>query len=369
MRLVVDGAHRIDTAARRVTLTAGDILHYDYLVYAVGSTGSVPASVPGAAEFAYPISELEQAHRLRERLADVPMQAPIVVVGGGLTGIETASEFAETGRHVTLVSGMVGPSLSKPGRRSVAKRLTKLGVAMVEGADATVSAVGPDQVVLADGRVLASAVTIWTAGFGVPDLAAASGLPTDAAGRLLTDETLTSVVLDGEEGDDTETFCKRHADDAHRQDVAECARIAADGFCSLRADHAHAERGAETGETADDAAGDASGGWSCVSGTFLGHGDDFSDHCDVCSVFVVFGTCAHAFAWSRRERDQWCSSPCSVVFGRGLDVNRRQKREDHRLQDADEKLHEIERKLEEDLEAGCSCHPWHAIVCRTASPA
>ena len=36
-------------------------------------------------------------------------------------------------------------------------------------------------------------VTIWTAGFGVPDLAARSGLRTDALGRLLTDETLTSV--------------------------------------------------------------------------------------------------------------------------------------------------------------------------------
>ena len=36
-------------------------------------------------------------------------------------------------------------------------------------------------------------MTIWTAGFGVPDLAARSGLRTDAIGRLLTDETLTSV--------------------------------------------------------------------------------------------------------------------------------------------------------------------------------
>ena len=36
-------------------------------------------------------------------------------------------------------------------------------------------------------------MTIWTAGFGVPDLASRSGLRTDAIGRLLTDETLTSV--------------------------------------------------------------------------------------------------------------------------------------------------------------------------------
>ena len=46
---------------------------------------------------------------------------------------------------------------------------------------------------LDDGRELPSAVTIWTAGFGVPELAAGSGLRTDAMGRLLTDETLTSI--------------------------------------------------------------------------------------------------------------------------------------------------------------------------------
>jgi NADH dehydrogenase len=56
-----------------------------------------------------------------------------------------------------------------------------------------VTAVTRDAVQLGDGRELPSAVTIWTAGFGVPDLAARSGLSTDAMGRLLTDETLTSV--------------------------------------------------------------------------------------------------------------------------------------------------------------------------------
>jgi NADH:ubiquinone reductase (H+-translocating) len=50
-----------------------------------------------------------------------------------------------------------------------------------------------DAVVLTDGVVLPSAVTVWAAGFAVPDLAERSGLHTDALGRLLTDETLTSV--------------------------------------------------------------------------------------------------------------------------------------------------------------------------------
>lgn len=191
VRLVVDGASRIDAAARTVTLTSGTPLPYDYLVYAVGSTGEVPAAVPGAAEFAYPLSELEQAKRLTARMADVPTSAPVVVVGGGLTGIETATELAEAGRPVTLVTDVLGPSLAASGRRSIAKRLAKLEVDVIEGG--AVAQVRADRVVVADGREVPSAVTVWTAGFGVPGLAAASGLATDALGRLLTDETLTSV--------------------------------------------------------------------------------------------------------------------------------------------------------------------------------
>lgn len=190
VRLVVDTATRIDAAERTVQLASGQSLDYDYLIYAVGSTGTVPAAVPGATEFAYPLSEFEQAQRLQARLADVPLSAPIVVIGAGLTGIETAAEFAEAGRAVTLIGDTLGPSLSEPGRRSVAKRLAKLGVQVIEG---SVTAVTADRVLLANRPAVPSAVTIWTAGFGVPELAAASGLQTDDLGRLLTDETLTSL--------------------------------------------------------------------------------------------------------------------------------------------------------------------------------
>ncbi|CAN5594226.1 FAD-dependent oxidoreductase [soil metagenome] len=192
IHLVVDSATQIDAPARTVTLASGQTLAYDYLIYAVGSTGATPA-VPGA-EFAYPISELEHAQQLHAALGTVPADAPLVVVGAGPTGIETAAELGEIGRRVTLVCGKIlGPYLSTPGRRSVAKRLAKLGVTVLDGPGATVTAVAEDTVTLADGRELPSAITIWTAGFGVPDLAIRSGLTTDSLGRLLTDETLTSV--------------------------------------------------------------------------------------------------------------------------------------------------------------------------------
>jgi NADH dehydrogenase len=185
IRLVTDAAERIDGADRKVLLASGGTLDFDYLIYAVGSGTAAP-------EYAYPVADFEHAVRLRGALDELHPDAPVTVVGAGLTGIETASELAGQGRRVTLVcGGVLGPSLSRPGRRSVAKSLSRLGVELLE--TAVVAEVRPDAVVLADVRVLPSALTVWTAGFEVPDLAARSGLRTDTLGRLLTDETLTSI--------------------------------------------------------------------------------------------------------------------------------------------------------------------------------
>ncbi|MGY1584606.1 FAD-dependent oxidoreductase [Streptomyces sp. MN13] len=117
IELVVDSATLIDTAARRVRPASGRALDYDYVVHAVGSIGTTPPSVPGAAEFAVPLAEFEDAERLRARLEELPRDAPVTVVGGGLTGIETAAELAERGRAVTLVCGRtLAPTFSAAGR-------------------------------------------------------------------------------------------------------------------------------------------------------------------------------------------------------------------------------------------------------------
>lgn len=193
VRLVIDAATRIDAAGRAVTLASGDVIHYDYLIYAVGSGSAVPG-VPGAAEHAYPIASLEEAERLRPVIDAAPATAAITVVGAGPTGIEIAAELAEKGRNVTVVcGGALGPYLHPRGRRSVAERFGRLGVTVVEGPESTVRAVTGDAVLLSDGRSVNSDVTIWAAGFGVPDLARRSGLSVDDVGRLRTDETLTSV--------------------------------------------------------------------------------------------------------------------------------------------------------------------------------
>jgi NADH dehydrogenase len=191
VHLIVDRADRIDTVNRRIQLGSGRSVGYDYVVYAVGSTAAVTETIKGAAEFAHTVAEYESARRLHDALDGLRPDAWITVVGAGFTGIEVAAELATQGRTVTLVTGgQLAPTLGNPARRAVAKWMTKNGVGTL---DARVTEVRPDAVVLTDGTAWRSDLTVWAGGFGVPDLATRSGLRTDALGRLITDETLTSV--------------------------------------------------------------------------------------------------------------------------------------------------------------------------------
>lgn len=193
----VDSAVRIRANERRVDLASGDALHYDYLVYAVGSTARVPA-IPGVTDHAYPMADADDAERVRDHLRAVGQDQPVVVVGGGLTGVELAAELAERGRLVTLVSADdLVSSFGERGRRGVRSRLARIGVQVLE--NTTVTRVGATSMTVSgvDGtREIPSAATLLTTGFVAPALAAESGLPVDDAGRLLTDETLTCVADD-----------------------------------------------------------------------------------------------------------------------------------------------------------------------------
>lgn len=103
-----------------------------------------------------------------------------------------ASELADLGRHVRLVcGGQLAPTFGAPARRTIAQWFARRRVDVLE--NTSVTEVRPDSVVLADGTALSSAITVWAGGFGVPALAAHSGLSVDADGRLLTDDTLTSM--------------------------------------------------------------------------------------------------------------------------------------------------------------------------------
>ncbi len=118
----------------------------------------------------------------------------MAVVGAGLTGLETATELAETYPRLatTLVTaGTVGADLSDRGAAHVRRVCARLGVRLVERA--AVTEVRADGLTLADGTDEAADVVVWTAGFAVGDLAARAGLAVDAHGRVLVDPALRST--------------------------------------------------------------------------------------------------------------------------------------------------------------------------------
>ncbi len=190
IRLVVDRATAIDHQHKEVVLASGESIGYDTLIYALGSRADLE-SVPGAAEHADTVAGAEQAARLRDKLRDGGV---VTVVGGGLTGIEAATELAESrpGVKVRLVTGdALGERLSAKGRHHLHRVFGRLGIEVRE--QAAVTEVRADGVVLADGEHVRSDTVVWTTGFRVPALAAEAGFAVDEHGRLIVDETLRSV--------------------------------------------------------------------------------------------------------------------------------------------------------------------------------
>ncbi|MFJ4816032.1 NAD(P)/FAD-dependent oxidoreductase [Streptomyces sp. NPDC088801] len=171
----------------------GEELAYDTLVYALGS-GWNDQGVPGTAEHAHEIAGRPGALRLRERLAGLAAGEPVVVVGGGLTGVEAATEIAEARPDLDVAlaaRGGLGDWLSDKGARHLRAVFDRLGITVHE--HTAVTAVEPDRVTTADGTPLPAAVAVWTTGFAVHPIAQATTLDVTGTGQIVVDRTMRSV--------------------------------------------------------------------------------------------------------------------------------------------------------------------------------
>jgi NADH:ubiquinone reductase (H+-translocating) len=194
----------IDPQKSTVATADGETLNYDRLVLAVGSRVAKP-DLPGLAEFGYDVDTYDgaiklQAHirGLAERTTD-PASRTAVVVGAGLTGIETASELPGTlsralGPGVTpqviLVdrNPHVGSDMGVSARPVIEAALADNNVHTLTGTGVT--AVDERSVTLSSGDVLPAATVVWCAGMRANTLTAQFGVPCDRLGRLPVDDYL-----------------------------------------------------------------------------------------------------------------------------------------------------------------------------------
>jgi nitrite reductase (NADH) large subunit len=95
----------LDTASQRVTLASGEVLPYDELVLATGSSAPVPA-IPGSEQVRV-YRTIDDVDALRAEVADLSERlgrAPrAVVAGGGLLGLEAAGGLQRLGAESTVV--------------------------------------------------------------------------------------------------------------------------------------------------------------------------------------------------------------------------------------------------------------------------
>ncbi|MEU3456713.1 FAD-dependent oxidoreductase [Micromonospora sp. NPDC006766] len=168
-------------------------LAYDTLVYALGS-GWDAHGVSGVAEHAHEIAGRLGALRLRERLTRLDAGQTVLVVGGGLTGVEAATEIAEARPDLDVALAArddLGDWLSPKGRAHLRKVFGKLGITVYE--HAAVTGVEADRVATTDGRTIPAAVTVWTTGFAVHPIAQATALKVTDTGQIVVDGTMRSV--------------------------------------------------------------------------------------------------------------------------------------------------------------------------------
>ncbi len=192
VRVVNELVTAVDVEAKIVQLADAEPLAYDSLVYALGSTGAT--DVPGVVEHAHSVAGKQAALRLRARLGTLAPGATVLIVGGGLTAIEAATEIAEAHPDlaVTIVArGGVGDWLHEKAQRHLRTVFDRLGITV--RTDTDVTRVTANGVITDAATELAADVTVWTAGFTVHPIAAATGLTVSDTGRIVVDITMRSV--------------------------------------------------------------------------------------------------------------------------------------------------------------------------------
>ena len=201
----------IDHKNKEIKLDSSEVLKFDHLIVALGSTTS-DFGIAGVNEYALGMKTVHEALTIRaeimRRFEDLcrfedNTRFAISVVGGGPTGVEMAGAIAELIRgplksdqahaasHIDINLIEAGPRLLPPFAPSLSERtkrdLEKLGVKVL--VNTAVKEIEHRKIILKDGTTMQSEITIWAAGVKGADAMAQLNLPT-AGNRVAVEPTM-----------------------------------------------------------------------------------------------------------------------------------------------------------------------------------
>jgi NADH dehydrogenase len=211
--LMVGEVKGIDCGRRQITCAAdgrGLTLSYDRLVFALGSELVRPA-IPGLAEYGFDIDTYDAAARLSAHLDALPARPAArgrftaLVVGGGLTGIEAATELATRlralaggeGARVILAdrAPRIGSNMGDGACTVIEEALDALGVETRPSV--TVASVDAGGARLASGEYIPAMTIVWCGGMRSHKLAESLPGAHDRLGRVEVDRFLRVPAAEG----------------------------------------------------------------------------------------------------------------------------------------------------------------------------
>ena len=201
----------IDHKNKQVKLDSSELLDFDHLIIALGST-TADFGIPGVTEYALGMKTVHEALTIRaevmRRFEDLcrfedNTRFSISVVGGGPTGVEMAGALAElvkgplksdqanAAAHIDVrlieASDRLLPPFSPSISARTKKDLEKLGVKVL--LNTAVKELEHRKIILKDGTTLPSEITIWAAGVKGSPAMQQLNLPV-VGNRLSVDQTL-----------------------------------------------------------------------------------------------------------------------------------------------------------------------------------
>jgi NADH dehydrogenase len=192
-RLVAQTGHRfvradvtaIDAAMGHLTTSAGRQFPFDVCIVAVGGVNET-FGVRGAERYALPFKSVDDCAAIGRKLAAIartPGRRSVVIVGGGLEGIEALGEILRRYRNraglgITVVEAGARLLPGMPARLEATVRAHCEGRNVRILTSSPVTSVTSTRVRLRSGETVRSDLTLWTVGVTAPPLLLESGLTT-----------------------------------------------------------------------------------------------------------------------------------------------------------------------------------------------